>query len=81
MSHTQSAAQSGPPDARKGKEHPSARPSDKIDGTDDHGRRWYHLRPEPRRRTDFMGLNSTWWMTLGWVVLLIVVAFPFPSGW
>jgi hypothetical protein len=83
MSHTQRAAQSGPPDARKGKEHPSARPSveDEIDGADDHGRRWYHLRPEPRRRTDFMGLNSSWWMTLGWVVLLIVVAFPFPWGW
>jgi hypothetical protein len=44
-------------------------------------RRWYDLQPEPRRRTDFMGLNSTWWMTLGWVVLLVVVAFPFPWWW
>jgi hypothetical protein len=23
------------------------------------GRRWYHLRPEPRRRTDLMGFGST----------------------
>ena len=46
-----------------------------------HGRRWYHLRPKPRRGTDFMGLNSTWWMALGWLVLLIVVAFPFPWWW
>jgi hypothetical protein len=46
-----------------------------------HGRRWYHLRPKPRRGTDFMGFNSTWWMALGWFTLLIVVAFPFPWGW
>jgi thiol-disulfide isomerase/thioredoxin len=26
-------------------------------------------------------LNSTWWMALGWLVLLIVVAFPFPRWW
>jgi hypothetical protein len=44
-------------------------------------RRWYQLRPEPRRRTDFMGVNSTWWMALGWFALLIVVAFPFPWWW
>jgi hypothetical protein len=25
-----------------------------------------------------MGFNSTWWMALGWLVLLIVAAFPFP---
>ena len=55
--------------------------TEELEGAEDRGRRWYRLRPEPRRRTDFMGLNSTWWMTLGWVVLLIVVAFPFPWGW
>jgi hypothetical protein len=26
-------------------------------------------------------LNSTWWMALGWFVLLIVVALPFPWWW
>ena len=52
-----------------------------IDDTDDHRRRWYHPRPKPRRPTDLMGLNSTWWMALGWLVLLIVVAFPFPWWW
>ena len=30
---------------------------DQIEGADDRGRRWYRLRPEPRRGTDFMGLN------------------------
>jgi len=54
---------------------------DEIEAIDGRGRRWYHLRPEPRRGTDFMGLNSTWWMALGWLVLLIVVAFPFPWWW
>jgi hypothetical protein len=35
------------------------------------GRRWYHLRPEPRRRTDLMGFGSN-----------PVIFFPFPWwGW
>ena len=54
---------------------------DEVDASDDRERRWYQLRPKPRRRTDFMGLNSTWWMALGWLVLLIVVAFPYPGWW
>ena len=29
--------------------------TDEIEGAEDRGRRWYRLRPEPRRRTDFMG--------------------------
>ena len=83
MSHTQGAAPSGPRDARLGEEHHSAGlyVDDELDGADDRGRRWYQLRPEPRRRIDFMGFNSTWWMALGWLVLLIVVAFPFPWWW
>jgi hypothetical protein len=36
-----------------------------IEAIDGRGRRWYHLRPEPRRRTDLMGFNSTWWMAGG----------------
>jgi hypothetical protein len=56
--------------------------TEELEGAEDRGRRWYRLRPEPRRRTDFMGVNSTWWMALGWLVLLLVVAFPFPWwGW
>jgi hypothetical protein len=83
MSHTQGAAPGGPQDARIGEEHHSAGPyvDDEIEGGGDRGRRWYQLRPEPRRRTDFMGFNSRWWMALGWLVLLIVVAFPFPWWW
>jgi hypothetical protein len=34
---------------------------DEIDTTDDRGRRWYRLRPKPRRGTDFMGFNFTRW--------------------
>ena len=83
MSHTREAAHGGPGDARIGEEHDGAGPygEDEIEAADDRGRRWYRLRPEPRRRTDFMGVNSTWWMALGWLVLLIVVAFPFPWWW
>jgi hypothetical protein len=39
-------------------------------------RRWYHLRPQPRRRTDFMGVNSTWWMVAAWIILIVVILFP-----
>ena len=46
-----------------------------------HGRRWYHLRPKPRRRTDLWGFNSTWWMAVGWPVLLVLALFPFPWWW
>jgi hypothetical protein len=44
----------------------------------DRGRRWYHLRPEPRRSTDLMGFNSTWWMVVGWLTLIVVIVFSFP---
>ena len=65
---------------------PQGRPEDartieSSDPADDRGRRWYQPRPKPRRRSDFMGLNSTWWMALGWLVLIIAVAFPFPWWW
>jgi hypothetical protein len=46
------------------------------------GRRWYHLRPEPRRRTDLMGFSSTLWMAVGWLIVIVVIFFPFPWwGW
>ena len=45
---------------------------------DDRRRRWYHLRPHSPRRTDFMGFNSTWWMVLAWIILILVILFPFP---
>ena len=41
---------------------------DEIDATDDPGRRWYHP-------------NSTWWMALGWPLLIVVALFPFPWWW
>ena len=51
-------------------------------GTEKRGRRWYHLRPEPRRRGDFMGFSSTWWgMALGWLVVILALLFPFPWWW
>jgi hypothetical protein len=31
---------------------------DEIEATDERGRRWYHLRPEPRRRVEFVGLTT-----------------------
>ena len=83
MSHIRDAARGGPRDAPIVDEHHGAGPrdEDEIDGADDRGRPWYQLRPEPRLRTDFMGFNSRYWMALGWLVLLLVVAFPFPWWW
>jgi hypothetical protein len=65
MSHTQEAAQDGRRD----------------EAIDDRGRRWHHLRPQHRRRTDLMGFNSTFWMALGWLIVILLVVFPFPWGW
>jgi hypothetical protein len=84
MSRTQRTAQGGPRDARVTEErHLTGQDrEDEVEGTDDRGRRWYHLRPEPRRRTDLMGFNSTWWgMAVGWLIVIILVAFPFPWWW
>ena len=39
--------------------------------------RWYHLRPKPRRRSDLMGFNSTYWMVLIWALVIILVVSPF----
>lgn len=54
---------------------------DEFATIDDRGRRWYHLRPEPRHRTDFMGFNSTWWMVVVWFIVIVLVASPFPWWW
>ena len=46
--------------------------------TGDGGRRWYHLRPEPRRRSDLMGFNSTWWMVVAWALVIVLIVLPWP---
>jgi hypothetical protein len=48
---------------------------------EDRGRRRHHLRPKPRRRSDLMGFNSTWWMALGWLIVIVLAVFPFPGWW
>ena len=65
------------------KQAPTAGPygEDEIEATDDGARRWYHLRPEPRRRADLMGFNSTLWMVLVWLIVIVLVAYPFPWWW
>jgi len=42
---------------------------------DERGRRWYHRRPSPKRRTDLMGLNATWW-ALFWLIALVLLVEP-----
>jgi hypothetical protein len=83
MSDTQEAAHGRPRDTRIIEEHHIAGPQhgDDIEATDDRGRRWYHVRPEPRRCTDLMGFNSTWWMAVVWLILILLVVFPFPWWW
>jgi hypothetical protein len=51
---------------------------DEIDPTEGRRRRWYHLRPKPRRPTDLWGFNSTWWMVLGWPLLVVFAVSPWP---
>ena len=80
MSHTHAAVQSASGDAQIVEEHHNTDPHREDDngGTDRRGPRWYHLRPDPRRRTDLLGFNSKWWMALGWLILILLVVFPFP---
>jgi hypothetical protein len=66
MSDTQEAAQGG---------------RQKNEAVRDRRRRWHQLRPQPRRRTDLMGFNSTVWMALGWIIVILLLVFPFPWGW
>jgi hypothetical protein len=54
---------------------------DEIEADADRGRRWNHVRPQPRRRTDVMGFNSTLWMALGWLIVIVLLVFPFPWWW
>lgn len=52
---------------------------DEIEATDERGRRWYQLRPEPRRRFDVIGFNYTWWLI--WIVFMLIVFAPWGRGW
>jgi hypothetical protein len=83
MSHSQEDAPVGRPDTRIVEEHHQAGPhgEDEIEAIDDRGRRWYQVRPQPRRRSDLMGFNSAWWMALGWLVVILLLVFPFPWVW
>jgi hypothetical protein len=54
---------------------------DAIEAIDGRGRRWSQFRPQPRRRTDLMGFNSALWMALGWLIVILLVVFPFPWVW
>ncbi len=52
---------------------------DELEATDERGRRWYHLRPDPRRRAGFIGFNYTWWLI--WLAFIIIVFLPWGRGW
>ena len=80
MSRTQPASQDTAGTARTSEDHDLAGPEGEveIDATDDRGRRWYHPRPKPRRRTDLWGFNSAWWMALGWLIVILGAISPWP---
>jgi hypothetical protein len=82
MSHTHPAVQTRSGDAQIVEALDTTHPHGEDDnpGTDRRGRRWYRPRPERRRRSDLMGFNSTLWMALGWLILILLVTFPF-SFW
>jgi hypothetical protein len=80
MSRTPGTSQPQAGDARISEAHHPTGPigEDEIDATDDRGRRWYHLRPKPRRRTDPWGFNSALWMALGWPLPIVLAISPWP---
>jgi hypothetical protein len=53
---------------------------DELEATDERGRRWYQLRPEPRRRADFIGFNYTWWIAI-WFLFIVILFLPWGRGW
>jgi hypothetical protein len=55
------------------------RGEDELEATDERGRRWYHLRPDPRRRADFIGFNYTWWLI--WIAFIFILFLPWGRGW
>jgi hypothetical protein len=59
----------------------TSRAADGGKGIDDRGRRWFHLRPKPRRRTDLLGFSSTWWMVVIWLVVIVLALYPYPGWW
>ena len=81
-------ASSVPPPDDTGGEHPrlieehhivGPHGEDEIEATDERGRRWYHLRPEPRSRYDFIGFNFTWWLI--WILFILIIFAPWGRGW
>ena len=52
---------------------------DEIEATDERGRRWYQLRPEPRRRADLIGFNYTWWLII-WLLFMFLI-LPWGGAW
>jgi hypothetical protein len=53
---------------------------DEIEATDERGRRWYQLRPEPRRRADLIGFNYTWWLVI-WLFFIFFILLPWGGAW
>ena len=51
----------------------------RIEATDERGRRWYNLRPEPRGRYDLIGFNYTWWLI--WLMFILILFAPWGRGW
>ena len=76
MSRTQPTPQGTAGDPRISEDHDLAGPDGEY--ATDGGARWYHLRPKPARRTDLWGFNSTWWMVLGWPLLIVFAVSPWP---
>jgi hypothetical protein len=83
MPHTRETPPSGRRDTRIADEDHIAGPhgEDEIEAVDDGGRRWHQVRPQPRRRSDLMGFNSRLWMALGWLIVILLLVFPFPWVW
>ncbi len=53
---------------------------DEIEATDERGRRWYQLRPQQRRRADFIGFNYTWWLAI-WLLFIFLFILPWSGVW
>jgi hypothetical protein len=39
------------------------------------------VRPQPRRRAAAFMLGAKFWMALGWLLVILLLVFPFPWVW
>jgi hypothetical protein len=54
---------------------------DEIEAIAGRGRRWYTSGPSLAAAPTLRGFNSTWWMAVGWLIVIVLLVSPYPWWW